>query len=125
MKSSDGLYHIGGKTYQHLNGSRAQIMHGTAYKTTGGLTKKGLKYNKHGKIVSTRKSSSNPLKHLTRAGYKTVKGQFGWVRDGAKGMKKHKSRKHKSRKHKSRKHKSRGIFLHERRGVHGRYRKLP
>ena len=29
-------------------GSRAQVMHGTAMKTSGGLTKKDLKYNKWG-----------------------------------------------------------------------------
>jgi hypothetical protein len=38
-------------------GSRAQVMHGTAHHTKGGLTKKQLKYNKYGKIVSARKSA--------------------------------------------------------------------
>jgi len=129
-KSSDGKYHINGKVYDILIGSRAQIMHGTAFKTTGGLKKGSLKYNKHGKIVSTKKSSSNPLKHLTRAGYKTVKGKFGWVRDGAKGKhsatQKHRRRgsKRRGRRIKRRGSKRRGLFLHERRGVHGRYRKL-
>jgi hypothetical protein len=33
-------------------GSRAQVMHGTAHHTSGGLTKKDLKYNKWGRIVS-------------------------------------------------------------------------
>jgi hypothetical protein len=37
-------------------GSRAQVMHGTAKKTSGGLEKKDLKYNKQGRIVSRRKS---------------------------------------------------------------------
>ena len=37
-------------------GTRAQVMHGTAEKTKGGLTKTGLKYNKYGRIVSRRKS---------------------------------------------------------------------
>ena len=37
-------------------GSRAQVMHGTAEKTSGGLTKKDLKYNKRGAIVSRKKS---------------------------------------------------------------------
>ena len=41
-----------------LYGSRAQVMHGTALRTLGGLTKKNLKYNKRGKIVS-RKASRN------------------------------------------------------------------
>ena len=33
-------------------GTRAQVMHGTALKTTGGLRRNHLKYNKQGKIVS-------------------------------------------------------------------------
>lgn len=39
-------------------GSRAQVMHGTAMKTPGGLTKKNLRKNKHGRIVSVRASKS-------------------------------------------------------------------
>jgi hypothetical protein len=115
-KGSDGRYHINGKVYDHLIGSRAQVMHGTVYKTTGGLKKNALKYNKHGKIVSTKKSSSNPLKRLTQAGYRTVKGKFGSFKDGAKGNRRTKKRRKKS--------KRRGMFLHERRGSRGRYRKL-
>ena len=38
-------------------GTRAQVMHGTADKTPGGLTKKDLKYNKWGRIVSKAKSA--------------------------------------------------------------------
>lgn len=38
-------------------GSRAEVMHGTAHHTSGGLTKKHLKYNKYGRIVSAKKSS--------------------------------------------------------------------
>ena len=33
-------------------GTRAQVMHGNAKMTGGGLKKEDLKYNKHGKIVS-------------------------------------------------------------------------
>ena len=39
-------------------GSRAQVMHGTAQKTAGGLTKADLKYNKYGRIVSRKKSAN-------------------------------------------------------------------
>ena len=39
-------------------GSRAQVMHGTAHHTAGGLTKADLKYNKAGRIVSKKKSST-------------------------------------------------------------------
>lgn len=38
-------------------GSRAQVMHGNAKRTSGGLTKRNLKRNKWGRIVSRRKSS--------------------------------------------------------------------
>jgi hypothetical protein len=50
-------------------GSRAQVMHGNAHKTSGGLTKKQLKYNKQGKIVS-RKASTLAKKNnrLVKAG---------------------------------------------------------
>ena len=98
MKGSDGKYHINGKKYDVLEGSRAQVMHGTAYKTSGGLTRKGLKYNKHGSIVSTKKSNSNPLARLIKRGYRTVKGKFGWVKDGAKGRKTRKHKRSKSSK---------------------------
>lgn len=39
-------------------GSRAQVMHGTAHHTSGGLTKTDLKYNKSGRIVSRKKSAT-------------------------------------------------------------------
>jgi hypothetical protein len=39
-------------------GTRAQVMHGTAMRTVGGLMKKDLKYNKSGRIVSKRKSAN-------------------------------------------------------------------
>lgn len=38
-------------------GSRAEVVHGTAHHTSGGLTKKQLKYNKYGRIVSVKKST--------------------------------------------------------------------
>ena len=36
-------------------GSRAEVMHGNAEQTSGGLTKNDLVYNKHGIIVSKKK----------------------------------------------------------------------
>ena len=64
-------------------GTRAQVMHGTAERTSGGLTKKDLKYNKNGRIVS-KKQSENARKNnrLVKAGYVTKKGQFGSVKVG-------------------------------------------
>jgi hypothetical protein len=37
-------------------GSRASVMHGSAMKTSGGLTASDLKYNSNGRIVSKAKS---------------------------------------------------------------------
>lgn len=39
-------------------GSRAQVAHGNAKKTSGGLTYKDLKYNKYGRIVSKKASKA-------------------------------------------------------------------
>ena len=61
-------------------GSRAEVMHGTAKKTSGGLVKGDLKYNKWGSIVSRRKSVlANKQKHLAKAGWTAKKGKFGAV----------------------------------------------
>lgn len=105
MKHSDGKYHINGKVYELLEGSRAQVWHGTAYKTSGGLKKDNLMMNKHGRIVSKRKSkTAKREKRLEKAGYKPKKGQFVPMR---KSMRKAgKTRKGKTRKGKSRKGKS-------------------
>ena len=85
-RSEDGLYHVKGKTYQFLVGSRQQVGHGTAYKTSGGLTADCLLYNKHGRWVSKAKHNSEKKnKRLEKAGYFTKKGVFGWVkREGSR-----------------------------------------
>lgn len=59
-------------------GSKVQVYHGTAKHTSGGLTRKDLMKNKHGRIVSRRKHAAGKksLKFLTRAGYKAKKGTF-------------------------------------------------
>ena len=82
QKGKDGKYHVKKNVFDLLVGSRAQVMHGTAYKTSGGLLKKHLKKNKYGKIVSKAKSMKGPqmLKRLRKAGYFTRKGVFGWVK---------------------------------------------
>ena len=66
----------GGKTPRV--GTRAQVWHGTAHHTSGGLTRNDLKQNKHGRIVSRRASAAGKkaLKHLVKAGYKAKKGTF-------------------------------------------------
>jgi hypothetical protein len=64
-------------------GSRAQVMNGTCHHTKGGLTKKHLKYNKHGRIVS-RKASMKAKKanRLVKAGFIPKKGQFKLFKKG-------------------------------------------
>jgi hypothetical protein len=64
-------------------GSRAQVMNGTAHHTPGGLTKKHLKYNKHGRIVS-RKASMKAKKsnRLAKAGFIPKKGEFKLFKKG-------------------------------------------
>jgi len=80
-KSSDGKYHIAGKAYELLIGSRAQVYHGTAYKTSGGLCNNALIMNKHGRIVSRNKSATAKRdKRLEKAGYKPRKGKFVLMR---------------------------------------------
>lgn len=70
-----------GGSHTSAIGSRAQVMHGTAHHTSGGLTKRDLKYNKHGRIVSAKKSAkAKKEKRLEKAGYKTKKGKFGFVK---------------------------------------------
>lgn len=73
-------------------GSRAQVFHGNADHTTGGLTKKDLMQNKHGEIVSRKKHlQAKKDRRLEKAGYFTQKGKFGFVRKEGK-TKKRKSR---------------------------------
>uniref|UniRef100_A0A6C0I0I7 Uncharacterized protein n=1 Tax=viral metagenome TaxID=1070528 RepID=A0A6C0I0I7_9ZZZZ len=76
-------------TYKHAVGTRAEVMHGTSHHTSGGLTKKDLKYNKHGRIVSKRKSEkAKKDKILQKNGYFTEKGKFGFVKRDVKSRKK-------------------------------------
>jgi hypothetical protein len=58
-------------------GTRAQVWHGTARHTSGGLTKKDLMRHK-GKIVSRRKHAAGlkAIKHLRKLGYTAKKGKF-------------------------------------------------
>jgi hypothetical protein len=76
-----GKYHISGSSYEKLIGTRAQVWHRTAYKTSGGLTKNDLFQNKAGRIVSKSKHSSAKRENrLVKNGYGTKKGHFGFVR---------------------------------------------
>ena len=78
-KGTDGIYYIKNHKYQLLIGSRAQVWHGTAYKTIGGLTKGDL-LKSHDRIVSKSKHiSAKKENRLVKAGYGTKKGKFGAV----------------------------------------------
>jgi hypothetical protein len=87
-------------TYQRARGSRAQVMNGSAHHTPGGLTKKHLKYNKHGRIVSKKMSlRAKKENRLVKAGYIAKKGHFQLFRK-SHGRKSHGRKSHgrKSRK---------------------------
>ena len=92
-RTSTGKYSVAGKTYDALIGTRAQVWHGTAYKTSGGLTHSHLMKNKSGRIVSKAKHiSAKKDKRLIKAGYLTKKGHFGFIKKGSKGKKSRKMR---------------------------------
>jgi hypothetical protein len=66
-------------------GTRAQVWHGTSKQTSGGLTKLDLVKNKHGYIVSKKKSTDmkknpnkNPLKNYLQ---EKNSGEFGAILD--------------------------------------------
>jgi hypothetical protein len=80
-RTSTGKYSVHGKTFEQLIGTRAQVWHGTAYKTSGGLCKSELIQNKHGRIVSKAKhATAKREKRLVKAGFGTKKGKFGFVK---------------------------------------------
>jgi hypothetical protein len=58
-------------------GSKAQVWHGSAKHTSGGLTRKDLMKHK-GRIVSRKKHAlgKKAFKNLVKAGYKPKKGTF-------------------------------------------------
>jgi hypothetical protein len=58
-------------------GSKAQVWHGSAKHTSGGLTRKDLMKHK-GRIVSKKKHAlgKKAFKNLVKAGYKPKKGTF-------------------------------------------------
>lgn len=59
-------------------GTKAQVYHGTAKHTSGGLTRKDLMKTKKGRIVSRKKHAAGKkaLARLRKAGYKAKKGTF-------------------------------------------------
>lgn len=84
-RAADGFYHIKGKKYPQLFGSRQQVMNGTAYKTTGELTKSAFVKNKWGRYVSRKKqATAKREKRLEKAGYFAKPGKFGYYRKTVK-----------------------------------------
>ena len=59
-------------------GTKAQVYHGTAKHTSGGLTKKDLMKAKKGRIVSKKKHAAGQraIKKLKKMGYVAKKGTF-------------------------------------------------
>jgi hypothetical protein len=59
-------------------GSKAEVFHGTARHTSGGLYKKDLVKTKRGRIVSRRKQAAGKkaIARLRKAGYVAKKGKF-------------------------------------------------
>jgi len=80
-RSSDGLYHIHGRRYKHLRGSRVQVWNQNAYETEGGLKKHQLLRNRHGRIVSRKKHRTAKRERGSRfrkAGYDLQKRGQGF-----------------------------------------------
>ena len=67
------------KSSVKIIGSKAQVFHGNATHTSGGLKKTDLVKNKHGRIVSKKKQAAGfkSLQYLIKAGYEPIKGKFG------------------------------------------------
>jgi hypothetical protein len=65
-------------------GSKAEVFHGSAKHTSGGLHKKDLVKNKAGRIVSRKKMAAGKkaIKHLFKLGYKPKKGTFKAMKKG-------------------------------------------
>lgn len=68
----------GGNVEHRAVGSMAEVMHGIADHTPGGLHKSDLMYNKYGRIVSKKqhKAGIKAIGRLYKAGYKPKKGSF-------------------------------------------------
>lgn len=68
--------------YKKNVGSRAEVFHGTAHHTTGGLTKQNLLYNPKTKRIISKKKHFTAKKEnrLVKHGYGATKGHFGYVK---------------------------------------------
>ncbi len=81
VRGSDGMYTIKSKKYGELFGSRRQVWNGTAYKTSGNLTKSDFIMNDQSRIVSKKKHvTAKKEKRLEKYGFFAEKGKFGYVK---------------------------------------------
>lgn len=76
--------------HQITTGTKAQVFHGTAKHTSGGLTKKDLMKTKAGRIVSRKKHAAGKkaIQRLFKAGYKPTKGTFKAMKKGMRKTRK-------------------------------------
>ena len=74
----EGRERQGGGAVVVTKGSMAQVFHGTAKHTPGGLVKKDLMKTKNGRIVSKKKHAAGlkAIKRLRKLGYVAKKGTF-------------------------------------------------
>lgn len=97
VRGDDGKYHLKSGVFDELFGSRTQVMNGTAYKTSGELTKKDLMMNKWGRIVSAKKhKTAKKEKRLEKHGFFAKKGKFGYVKKTARKSRKNRNSKKQS-----------------------------
>ncbi len=70
-------------------GSKAEVFHGSARRTAGGLTRKDLMKTKSGRIVSKAQHAAGKkaIKRLFSLGFKPKKGAFTLFRKGAASKK--------------------------------------
>ncbi len=71
--------------HEKTTGSKAEVFHGTAKHTSGGLTKKDLMKTKAGRIVSRKKHAAGKkaIARLFKLGFKPTKGRFSLFGKGA------------------------------------------
>jgi len=79
-KKADGLYHIKGKTYKKLKGTRREVGNETAYKTSGGLTLNDLIFVNGRWKSAIKHKTAKKEKRLEKYGYFAEKGKFGYVK---------------------------------------------
>ena len=88
-KNRNNISTMSGGAHIPAVGSKAQVWHGTARHTSGGLHKKDLMKTKSGRIVSRRKHSlgKKAIRTLKRMGYIAKKGTFKLFRKGMRTLK--------------------------------------